>query len=220
MNLQRARMQFSLKRLLAAIAISAVILAIISPWIRTIESERSWLFFSLAMTVVGGMAFTWINESAQQRKVEKRCGKRLLTALAPTRTILKCVGLMMTLAAVWSVVIIVWVVLIWRLPFEGGMKVAIHVFGLMVGFQVGNIRWKRVFGESHTTVDICQNGIVIAATTYLPWKSVRVCNWDIESGQLLIRGHIVGAQLTVPREVRSEMARILEQVADLPKKSS
>jgi hypothetical protein len=64
-------------------------------------------------------------------------------------------------------------------------------------------------------LDLCENGVVVLRTAFLPWKSVRV-RWDPEgSGALVLRNGWRRMPAKVPPEYREVMDRVLGEIVGL-----
>lgn len=204
---QRSVMQFSLRGLVTIVTGVAIIMGILSPWIRSFEPGKQQRILTFFLIVTAGLIVGLLLACLSRYRVERRCGMRRCRIVHEYDSIFYqviggiCVSLML---------------------FTNGLNVFVSrpaepvelyflsrincfLYGALSSGIVTWIWWRR----GRCSAELCDNGLVFGFRFY-SWSKFKYCVWSADRSTLSFKTKWGTLTFDVPEEHRAQVDRMLE----------
>jgi hypothetical protein len=164
--------QFGLRGILLLVTAAAVLIAVLTPWLRDWEPSRLLKLAMLAATAGGWFILDYVASGRRQRRAEQQGGE--LRLLLPTLDARKR-RIFENVAA--AVMLVLWAALaVWTTADEDSLWLPCWL-SLMVGMQIGRAYSDRLSQR----IEFRENGLVHGGL-FAPWSGLRKCAWQVAPG--------------------------------------
>jgi hypothetical protein len=203
---QRSVIQFSLRGLVAIITGVAIVMGVLSPWIRDFEPGRQQRILTFFLTITAGLMFGLLLLCLLRYRVEQRCGTRHCRLThkydSTFSEILAGACFVFVLA---SNGLSVFSLRDEPVKFFAMSRIMWFMYGALLSSTVTWIWWKR----TKCSAELCDNGVIFGLR-FLPWSKFKHFLWNVDRGTLSVNTNWGSLKFDVPEEHRAQVSRILE----------
>jgi hypothetical protein len=166
--------RFSLRQLCTALLVFALLFAMLSPIVRAWNTAWQTFFLVYGAILLGGMGLVLLFLCRGRYRLERQAGPLLLrTDARPDRR--------MRIKQALSIVFwLAWIVSQWWLAASVNAKpnwrdlyAMLVVGGLWGTFLIPRALTKVWWGTGFSTIEICENGLIVAGFRFVAWKTIR-----------------------------------------------
>lgn len=166
--------RFSLRQLCTTLLVFALLFAMLSPIVRAWNSEWQTFFLVYGAIMLGAIALVTLVMCLGRYRLERQAGKLLLrTDARPDRRMRLKQGITV---AFW----LGWIVSQWWIATAAKAKPRWEDLGAVVGmsglwgiFVIPHALTKVWWGTGVSTIEICENGLIVGGFRLLTWKTMR-----------------------------------------------